>query len=140
MSENVTSNSTVSGYVQLYNNVPIYGPGNDTGPPSTAPICLTYQVSTDQDLSSTVTSGTVYTSSDTDYTVKVEATGLSPYTQYYYQFSVCDSENVSSPIGRTKTTPAANDLVTKIGLAIYSCSNFPFGFFNAYGNTARKDS
>lgn len=31
-------------------------------------------------------------------------------------------------------------MVTKIGLAIYSCSNFPFGFFNAYGNVARKDS
>lgn len=45
-----------------------------------------------------------------------------------------------SPIGRTKTTPAPTDLVTKIGLAVYSCSNFPFGFFNAYGNPARKDS
>lgn len=72
--------------------------------------------------------------------VQVEASGLSPYTQYYYQFSVCESSNVTSPIGRTRTTPAPNDLVTKISLAIYSCSNFPFGFFNAYGNTARKDS
>ncbi len=52
---------------------------------------------------------------------------------------MCNS-NVTSPIGRTKTTPAANDLVTKIGLAVYSCSNFPFGFFNAFGNPARKDS
>lgn len=31
-------------------------------------------------------------------------------------------------------------MVTNIGLAVYSCSNFPFGFFNAYGNAARKDS
>lgn len=23
---------------------------------------------------------------------------------------------------------------------MYSCSNYPFGFFNAYGNSARKDS
>lgn len=71
---------------------------------------------------------------------QVEASGLSPYTQYYYQFSVCGSSNVTSPLGRTKTTPAANDLVTKVALAVYSCSNFPFGFFNAYGNPARKDS
>ena len=70
---------------------------------------------------------------------QVEAQKLSPYTQYYYQFSVCGS-NITSPVGRTKTTPAPNDLVTKIGLAVYSCSNFPFGFFNAYGNPARKDS
>ncbi len=47
---------------------------------------------------------------------------------------------MASPIGRTKTTPAPDDLVTKIGLAVYSCSNFPFGFFNAFGNPARKDS
>ena len=43
-------------------------------------------------------------------------------------------------MGRTKTTPEKEDMVSKIGLAIYSCSNFPFGFFNAYGNPARKDS
>ncbi|KAI4185536.1 MAG: hypothetical protein LQ346_005874 [Caloplaca aetnensis] len=140
MSDDVKSNATVTGYVPLYNPVPIYGAANDTGRPSTSPVCLTYKVGTDKSFASTADSGTVYTSSDTDYTVKVEALGLSPYTQYYYQFSVCDSSNVTSPIGRTKTTPAPNDLVTKIGLAIYSCSNFPFGFFNAYGNTARKDS
>ena len=27
-----------------------------------------------------------------------------------------------------------------MSLAIYSCSNYPFGFFNAFGNPARKDS
>lgn len=139
-SGNVDSNSTVSGYVPLYNPVPIYGAANGTGPPSTAPICLTYKVAKDKSFASTAASGTAYTSSDTDYTVKVEASGLTPYTQYYYQFSVCGSSNVTSPVGRTKTTPAPNDLVTKIGLAIYSCSNFPFGFFNAFGNPARKDS
>ncbi|KAL8718576.1 MAG: hypothetical protein Q9225_004306 [Loekoesia sp. 1 TL-2023] len=139
-SDNVKSNTTVSGYVPLYNPVPVYGAANETGAPSTNPICLTYKVATDKSFASTADSGTVYTSSDTDYTVKVEASGLSPYTQYYYQFSVCGSSNVTSQVGRTKTTPAANDLVTKIGLAIYSCSNFPFGFFNAYGNAVRKDS
>lgn len=58
---------------------------------------------------------------------------------YWYQFNVCGSDN-KSPLGRTKTTPEEDDDVTEIGLAVYSCSNFPFGFFNAYGNAARKDS
>jgi alkaline phosphatase D len=70
---------------------------------------------------------------------QVETQNLKPYTTYYYQFSVCGSSN-KSPIGRTKTTPNADDDVTKVSLAIYSCSNFPFGFFNAYGNTVRKAS
>lgn len=69
--------------------------------------------------------------------IQVEAKNLKPYTTYYYQFKVCNSEN-KSPLGRTKTTPDANDDVTKVSLAIFSCANYPFGFFNAYGNVARK--
>lgn len=70
---------------------------------------------------------------------QVEATDLKAFTQYYYQFTVCNS-NKASILGRTKTTPEKNDKVSKVGLAVYSCSNYPFGFFNAYGNPARKDS
>ena len=70
---------------------------------------------------------------------KIEAKNLSPFTQYYYQFNVCGSEN-KSPLGRTKTTPNADDDITDVSLAVYSCANYPFGFFNAYGNVARKVS
>ena len=70
---------------------------------------------------------------------QVEATGLAAYTAYYYQFTVCDSSN-SSPVGKTKTTPKENDKTVAISLAIYSCSNYNFGFFNAFGNPARKHS
>jgi hypothetical protein len=62
---------------------------------------------------------------------------LKPYTTYYYQFNVCNSSN-KSPVGRTKTTPHANDDITKVSLAVFSCSNYPFGFFNAFGNPVRK--
>lgn len=54
---------------------------------------------------------------------KVEAKNLKPYSTYYYQFNVCSSQN-KSPLGRTKTTPDADDEVTKVRLAVYSCSNF----------------
>ena len=69
--DDVNDNSTVSGYVPLYNPVPIYGSANDTGTPSTAPICVSYKVSTDACLSQVVDAGTAYTSSDVDYTLKV---------------------------------------------------------------------
>ena len=62
---------------------------------------------------------------------------MKPYTTYYYQFNVCNSNN-KSPLGRTKTTPNADDDITEVGIAVYSCANYPFGFFNAYGNVARK--
>lgn len=42
-------------------------------------------------------------------------------------------------MGRTKTAPAETDDVSKIGLAVFSCAKFSMGYFNAYGNAARKD-
>ncbi|EXJ83524.1 alkaline phosphatase [Capronia coronata CBS 617.96] len=137
--DDVKDNSTTSGFVPLYNPVPIYNDTDEGKPPSNAPVCLDWKIASDSRLSSVVDSGTVYTSSDVDYTVKVEATKLKPYTQYWYQFSVCKS-NQSSMVGRTKTTPSPDDDVSSVNLAVYSCSNFPFGYFNAYGNPVRKDS
>ena len=128
------SNATVSGYVPLYNHGPAV-PADVT----TAPICVEYKVSTSPNFTLVADGGIAYTSSDIDYTVKVEACGLNPWTQYYYQFSVCNSNN-TSVVGRTKTSPGPNDSTANVGLAVYSCSNFPFGFFNAFGNPARKDS
>jgi alkaline phosphatase D len=122
--------------------VPLYSHDTDSYvKASTAPICVNYRVGTKKDLSDNciVAKGTAYTTSDIDYTVKVEASGLKPFTQYYYQFSVCNS-NKKSAVGRTKTAPQAHDKIAKVGVAIYSCSNYPFGFFNAYGNPVRKDS
>ncbi|KAK3948093.1 PhoD-like phosphatase-domain-containing protein [Pseudoneurospora amorphoporcata] len=83
-------------------------------------------------------SGKAYTTSDIDFTVKVEAQGLKPWTLYNYQFNVCGSNN-TSPVGRTKTAPAEHADVDEVKLAVFSCSNYPKGFFNVYGNAARKD-
>ncbi|PVI04770.1 phosphodiesterase/alkaline phosphatase D precursor [Periconia macrospinosa] len=133
-SDNDRSNVTVSGYVQLFDH-----DNEKFVSVSKSPICVEYKIGTDKDLSNVADNGKVFTSSDVDYTVKVEAKNLKPYTTYYYQFNVCNSDS-KSPLGRTKTTPHANDDITKVGLAVFSCSNYPFGFFNAYGNPVRKDS
>ncbi|KAE9988944.1 hypothetical protein EG327_003157 [Venturia inaequalis] len=102
-------------------------------------ICVQYRVGTDKNVTSTVDSGIAYTTSDIDFTIKVEAKNLKPFTLYYYQFNVCGSSN-KSPIGRTKTSPTADDDVSQIGVAVYSCSQYQNGYFNAYGNSARKDN
>ncbi|KAI0164955.1 alkaline phosphatase-like protein [Xylariaceae sp. FL1272] len=128
------SNVTVEGPVPLYNH--------DTqtyieADPS--PICVDWAVfSTSANTSTTVSSGKAYTTSDIDYTVKVDATGLQPFATYNYQFTICGS-TVKSPIGRTKTAPKEDADVSEIKLAVFSCSNYPNGHFNAYGNAARKD-
>ncbi|RSM13171.1 hypothetical protein CEP52_002120 [Fusarium oligoseptatum] len=105
------------------------------------PICLDWDVY-DSDPSEgeakRVTSGRAYTTSDIDYTVKVEVTELEPLTVYYYQFTICGSDT-KSVVGRTKTAPTADDDVSDLSFAVFSCSNYPNGYFNAYGNAARKD-
>ncbi|KAI1375979.1 PhoD-like phosphatase-domain-containing protein [Hypoxylon crocopeplum] len=134
-SDNNKSNVTVTGYVPLYDHST-----EQYVSKSNSPVCVDWKISTSKSFKNIADSGTAYTSSDIDYTVKVEAKRLKPFTTYYYQFNVCNSKN-TSPIGRTKTIPSANDKVTDpIRLAVYSCSNYPFGFFNAYGNPVRKDS
>lgn len=60
----VDSNTTVSGYVPLYG----HGPAQNV---STAPVCVQFKVSKTPDFKIVESSGTAYTSSDIDYTVKV---------------------------------------------------------------------
>lgn len=66
-----------------------------------------------------------------DFTVKVDATGLQAGTVYYYRFAAhTTSGEVESPAGRTRTTAASGD--TPIRLAVVSCSHWAFGYFHAY--------
>ncbi|KAF2194125.1 phosphodiesterase/alkaline phosphatase D precursor [Zopfia rhizophila CBS 207.26] len=131
--ENDRSNVTVTG------NAPLYNHDTETYiKASPNLVCVEYQVSSDRNFTKIVDKGTAYTTSDIDYTVKIEAKNLQPFTTYHYHFTVCGSSN-KSPLGRTKTSPAPDDQVSNIGIAVYSCSNYPNGYFNAYGNAARKD-
>jgi len=71
-------------------------------------------------------------SEDIRYAVKVEAADLQPYTKYYYRFESCEGPELGvSPVGIFKTLPAEDDDIAKLRLAIFSCSNLPFGYFNA---------
>lgn len=78
MVDNVASNSTVTGDVPLYGLGPLQV--------STAPVCVEYRVAQTSDFNEVESSGIAYTSSDIDYTIKVEAKNLTPWTRYYYQW------------------------------------------------------
>ncbi|KAE8211680.1 hypothetical protein CF327_g4592 [Tilletia walkeri] len=104
------------------------------------PICLTYQVSTDKAGKNVVTSNYAWTTSDVGYSYKVEATGLKAYTNYYYRFAACADHSVQSETGHFRTLPSSNDVfVNSLKFAVFSCSNYPFGFFNSYASAALKD-
>jgi alkaline phosphatase D len=66
---------------------------------------------------------------------QVDVAGLAPATTYFYRFNF---EGTFSPIGETRTAPAAGSLVSSLRLGVVSCSNFEGGFFSAYGHLARR--
>nr|XP_019045910.1 hypothetical protein I302_06301 [Kwoniella bestiolae CBS 10118]OCF24840.1 hypothetical protein I302_06301 [Kwoniella bestiolae CBS 10118] len=106
------------------------------------PVCLEYQVSKNpDDWSNIVASDQVWTTQDVDYSYKVEPTGLERKTTYYYRFVNCAHESNVSPVGKFKITPEEDDdEIDKLALGVFSCSNYPYGFFNAYANAAKRDA
>ncbi|PPQ87973.1 hypothetical protein CVT25_001052 [Psilocybe cyanescens] len=121
-------------------------PTSSTGalPDQSVPVCLSFKISTTSDLSGKVVdSGQAFTSYDVDWTVKVEASGLKPDTKYFYQFSDCASKS-ESPIGSTRTIASANTAARSVNggkplvIAVFSCSQYQAGWFNAYGFAAHN--
>ncbi len=98
-----------------------------------AAVTVNYVVATDPALSNVVLRGSTKTSPARDFTVKVDAGPLRPDTTYYYRF---DAEGTSSPVGRTKTLPQGN--ANRLRMAVVSCSNHAYGYFNAYRHVAER--
>ena len=101
-------------------------------PVPTSPLSITWELSESPHFSTLTAHGKVLTNVDKDFTVKAIPAGLRPGKTYYYRFIYAD---VVSPIGRTKTLPLGN--INSYGIALASCSNFAFGYFNAYDAIAK---
>jgi alkaline phosphatase D len=93
-----------------------------------------WEVATDAAFSRVVRSGLFRTNATRDFTVKIDVDGLRPDTRYHYRFTYGSQR---SPVGRTRTLPEG--AVDQVKLAVFSCSNFPAGYFHAYAEAARMD-
>lgn len=91
-----------------------------------------WELATDPAFGQLVQTGRFATGPERDFTVKVVAEGLRPGGQYYYRFR---ANGVTSPVGRTRTLPVGK--LERLGIALASCSNYAFGYFNAYDAIAR---
>lgn len=94
-----------------------------------------WQVAKDLAFKQIVSTGTASTNFERDYTVKIDAAGLSPNSSYFYRFLTDDQ--LASPIGMTRTLPVGD--IDQIRLGITSCSNYPQGYFNVYRHMAQTD-
>ncbi|KAF8879717.1 PhoD-like phosphatase-domain-containing protein [Infundibulicybe gibba] len=116
-------------------------------PDQSVPACVSFVIHTTPTLSGKpVDSGEAFTSYDVDWTLKVEAQGLKADTKYFFQFADCTNPKSVSPIGSTRTIPSPNTPANEVNggnpltLAVFSCSFWQNGWFNAYGVAAHNTS
>jgi len=102
----------------------------DTRSPN--PVPLQAEISDTADFSRIVARGTAIADPGADWTARVTMTGLPPDGRWFYRFRAPDG-NVS-PVGRTRTF--AEGTAGRLSFAAFSCSNLPFGWFNAYAHAA----
>jgi alkaline phosphatase D len=91
-----------------------------------------WELAADRDFARILRHGRADAGPEQDHTVKVLAEGLAPGGRYFYRFR-CGG--MTSPIGQTRTLPEGR--LDRLGIALASCSNYAFGFFNAYDAIAR---
>jgi phosphodiesterase/alkaline phosphatase D-like protein len=104
----------------------------------TGPIPVTYEVTDPAAPAVPILTGTATASESRDFCVKVDVTGLKPGTAYLYKFKVAtEAGEIVSREGRTKTTSATGSAPVRMG--VVSCSNWQFGFFNAYEALSREE-
>jgi alkaline phosphatase D len=74
-----------------------------------------------------------------DNALKVKVTNLEPRTTYYYRFIFeHDGERYISPVGRTKTAPAAGDDVP-VKFVFASCQDYVGRYFNSWSRLLQLD-
>jgi len=92
-----------------------------------------WEVAEDPNFTSIYKSGTTTAGIEHDFTVKIDVDALLPDHVYYYRFNALGKNSI---IGRTKTTPV--NAKEELQFAVVSCSNWEWGYFNAYSKIADR--
>jgi len=92
-----------------------------------------WEIAEDEAFASVAQRGQIVARPQNDYCAKVDVRGLNPGRRYFYRFL---SASGPSETGRTLTAPRGG--VDSLTIALFSCSNFPFGYFHSYGLAAER--
>ncbi|MFJ3668435.1 alkaline phosphatase D family protein [Streptomyces sp. NPDC090106] len=106
-------------------------PGSGLGPDT----AVSWTVATDKALRNVVSQGTIIATAASDHTVKADIRGLAPATDHWFRFSAGGTD---SPVGRTRTAPAADAAVTGLRFGVVSCANWEAGHFSSYRHLAAR--
>ncbi len=104
-------------------------PGRADGGLDPLALPLRWEVFADEALRERVARGEVLAEPAWAHSVRVEVNGLKPDRWYWYRFAAGDA---TSPIGRTRTAPAADAAPAALRFAFASCQHYEQGYFGAY--------
>jgi alkaline phosphatase D len=94
----------------------------------------TWTIARDPELADVVATGEATTGPDLDHTVTVDVGDLEPGTSYWYRF---EADGERSPVGRTRTLPAAPCPRFRLGLV--SCARFSVAPLGVYRAVAERE-
>ncbi|MFZ4687604.1 MAG: alkaline phosphatase D family protein [Polymorphobacter sp.] len=96
---------------------------------------LKVEVATDAGIGNIIARAETVAGPATWGTAQARITGLPAGGWLFYRFTAPDGS--TSPIGRTRTLPTGP--LSRFNVAVFSCSNKPFGWFNAYAHAAARN-
>jgi alkaline phosphatase D len=97
---------------------------------------VAWEVAEDRAMQRVVRRSTVPAMASDAHSVHVEVAGLRPARWYWYRFL---AGGIASPIGRTRTAPAANAPHERLRFAYASCQQYEQGYYVAHRHMAAED-
>jgi alkaline phosphatase D len=96
-------------------------------PPLSYPV--QWALAADEAMTRIVAHGSARADAGASHSVHVEVPGLQPARDYWYCFTAAGHR---SPVGRTRTMPAAGAAVAQLSFAVVCCQNYEQGHYAAY--------
>lgn len=94
---------------------------------------LRWEVAGEEAFRTIVAHGSAIAAPELAHSARVNVTGLQPARWYWYRFMLGDAV---SPVGRTRTAPAAGSMPDVLKLAVASCQHWEFGSYAAHRHIA----
>ncbi len=98
-------------------------------------IDVRWEIAHDERFARIARSGTARAEPGRAHAVHVEAAGLEPAREYFYRFL---AGGEASPVGRTRTAPAAGADAPRLRLALASCQHYEQGWYVAHRHLAAE--
>jgi alkaline phosphatase D len=100
------------------------------------PLAVRWELAEDEGFSLGLRRGEFVARPERAHSVHVQVDRLDSGRRYFYRFIAGDA---ASPVGRTRTAPAADEPVSRLRLALASCQHYEQGWYAAHREIAARD-